>query len=212
MADENNIEMNTDPLKRYGKYMTKFIKDRLRALVTYSMVDLQKDIRTNRFIAYDGGHHDNLLMRRSGHLSNSIRPRRTVEVGPDFVGGLETGKAYGSTLIGRRGKVTVIVPRLKKFLAIPLPAALDGHGVPRGRALDKAVWGSTFIHKGIIFGQPLFVKGKKKGESKGMIVPLFVLKRSVRVPVKIAVEDLRDYALKSVGKDLRKLRDDLGLK
>jgi hypothetical protein len=211
--EDNEISMDSEPLKRYGKNMVKYIKGRLRDLVGGSMIDLQRDIRTNRFIAYDGGRHDNLIMRRSGHLSNSIRPTRIEE--PEdgvFTSGLQVGKVYGKVLIGRRGKSTVITPKNSQFLAIPLPAALGNHGVPKGRPRDKSLWGNTFIRKGIIFGQPLYVKGQKQGQSKGMVVPLFVLKRSVTIPVKIAVEDLREFTKAGAGKEFEKIRNDLGMK
>jgi hypothetical protein len=217
MAEENDIMVDAEPLKRYGKNMVKYIKGRLRSLVAGSMVDLQRDVRTNRFIAFDGGHHDNLLMRRSGHLSNSIKPRPVVENGDDFVGGIEMGKVYGKTLIGKRGHVTTVTPKSGRFLAIPLPAALGNHGVPRGRPRDAAVWGSTFFARSkngnlILFGRQLYVKGARKGEAKTGVVPLFIMKTSVNIPVKIAVEDLLGFASAGVGKDLQKLRNDLGLK
>lgn len=208
--------MNTDPLRRYGENMQKYIRQRLKEMVSGNMYDLQGEIRRNRFVPYDGQYHDNVLMRRSGHLSNSIRPTSVVRSGDEFTGGLQMGKSYGRPLIGKRGTVTDVYPKTKKYLAIPLPAALGNHGVVRGRPLDKSVWGDTFIRTSkagnlIIFGKQLFVKGKKQGQAKTGVIPLFILKKHVQVRVKIAVEELYKYALTGVGKDFEKLKNDLGL-
>jgi hypothetical protein len=173
------------------------------------MIDLQKDLRENKFVIYDGGKHDDVLMRRSGHLSNSIRVVAAVMQGDEAVGGLSFGKKYAGVLIGKRGKVTKIVPINKQFLAIPLPGALDAHGVPRGAPEDKAVFPYTFIHKGTIFGHLGYVKGAHKGEIKSDLLPLFLLRRSVDVKVRIASEDLLDFTKKKVNAELQKLKADL---
>ena len=215
MSEENKFEMDVDPLKRYGRKMQALIKKRLKDIVNISMFDLQKEMRINKFIAYDGEKHNDLLMRRSGHLSNSLRVRPAVVTENEAIGGLEVGKVYGKMLIGKRGKTTTITG--DPWLTIPLPGALDNHGVPRGRARDEAVFGKTFFAHSkagnlLLFGVLNYVKGAKKGEAKTSIIPLFVLKHSVDVPVKIAVEDLRDFTLKKVGEGIKELKQDLNLK
>ena len=94
------------------------------------------------------------------------------------------------------------MPKNAKALTIPLPAAMDSNGTARGSARDKAIFGETFIAKGIIFGNLNYVRGKKAGQTKGDIVPLFVLKKSVDVPVQITSESLRDWVQPILGKGM----------
>ena len=206
---QDDITLDIDPIKQYGKNMQAFIKQRLKGIINGTMIDLQKDLRKNKFVMYDGGKHDDVLMRRSGHLSNSIRVEPAVMQGTEAVGGLSFGKKYAGVLIGKRGKVITIVPTNKQFLAIPLPGALDAHGVPKGIPEDKSVFPYTFIHKGTIFGHLGYVKGARKGEIKSDLLPLFLLRRSVDVKVRIASEDLLDFTKKNVEAELQKLKADL---
>lgn len=210
--EDNSVEMNTGPIKSWMKCTQALIATRLKGIVNGSMLDLQKEMRVNRFIPYDGGQHDNLLMRRSGHLSNSLRPKSAVMQGDVAVGGMLIGKKYGKVLIGKRGSVMTITPKNKQYLAIPLPGALDNHGTPRGAPLDKSVWPHTFIFKGTIFGYLAYQKGAHKGEAKPGLIPLFLLRKSVSVPTKISVEDLCDFAMSRVGEGLAQLKNEIGAK
>ena len=99
--------------------------------------------------------------------------------------------------VGIHERGGTIRPRRARYLTIPLPAALDSRGVAlRARARD---WPDTFIatsRRGnlIIFQR----RGRKE------VVPLYVLKKSVRIPPRLGLtrtlmmhrpqllEDLRD--------------------
>ena len=91
-------------------------------------------------------------------------------------------------------------------LAIPLDAARTASGVARGGPRDTGVFGKTFIAISkagnlIIFGKAVYKSGKRKGQAHGKIVPLFVLKKQVTVPVRVSTETLLDWVHTRIKKD-----------
>jgi hypothetical protein len=109
------------------------------------------------------------LRVRSGFLRNSIGSKVFEKAG-ELLGIIGSGARYGNrvkhaTILERGG---TIVPINAGALTIPLPAALTPAGVSRGPARS---FNNTFIAKNMIF--------QKQGNK---IMPLFVLKQSVRIP------------------------------
>jgi hypothetical protein len=62
----------------------------------------------------------------------------------------------------------------------------------------------TFIHKGIIFGRVGRATAVAGKTDKRAVVPLFVLKRSVQIPVRIPVEGILERLEDSVVSGLEK--------
>jgi hypothetical protein len=91
----------------------------------------------------------------------------------------------------------VIKPKHGKYLTIPLEAAKagkGGQGPGRGSARGGP-WGETFVGKSkagnlIIFGRLRITKGKRVGELRSRIVPLFLLKKQVIIRARIHPEEL----------------------
>ena len=121
------------------------------------------------------------LNTRSGALANSFRPFAVGSNPRSWRGGVYTDSPYGAKQeFG--GETT---PTRKRYLAIPLDAAMTGAGVTRG---DPGLWGRdrTFVSEsrdGRVF---VFLKtgrkrprGWKKGDDDPSIVPLFRLKKRV---------------------------------
>lgn len=113
------------------------------------------------------------LLRRTGQGIDGVRVQITK----------------AGTLAGLRGVLAVpfplavhedgatISPRTAKYLAIPMPAALDSRGVPlRPRPRD---WDRTFVHRSRAGNLLIF---RRDG---GRIVPLYLLKREVRLPPRL---------------------------
>lgn len=130
------------------------------------------------------------LFNRSGSLRRSIRvvttKGKTVsELNQAMnVGGAEASYARAQEF------GAVVKPRLKRFLTVPLPAALTPSGVLRGgaRLYRKGKgyatdMGPTFIRRGPS-GQPIIFldRGQTKGGRARKPVPLYVLKRQVTIP------------------------------
>lgn len=152
---------------------------------------------------------------RSGTLRASVTPIKATIEGGSIQAGVSIGGDVakgGGTPAGRYARVhvggyrsTVITARNKKFLTIPLPAAKTKAGVSKAPATSEAVWGKTFVAKSkkgnlIIFGREKYVKGKKMGEFKTPIVPLFLLKKAVSVPARIHPGEIVDaFSLKLLG-------------
>jgi len=147
-----------------------------------------------------GGTSSTRLKKVTGRLSGSMRPLPTKLKSDGIYGGLEFGTRYAGIHIGRMGDVTTIRSnRPGGYLAIPLEAAKTTTGRTRAAPRDP-MWGSTFIAKGIIFG---YKGGKVKTAGKIRdIVPLFKLKKSVRVPVRVDALKLVQWIKPKLEKDL----------
>jgi hypothetical protein len=183
---------------------------------------MQKLIRTEHM---SGPTSAKSVSVRTGALRASVIPIRTeikgdsiqagVSIGGDISkgGGTPAGRYAGVHVGGYRS--TVITAKNKKFLTIPLPAAKTRAGVGKAPAASDAFWGETFVAKSkqgnlIIFGREKFVGGKKKGEFKTPIVPLFLLKKTVSVPARIHPDEILAAFGAKLTKDLSTLGIDIG--
>lgn len=74
----------------------------------------------------------------------------------------------------------VIKTKRAKYLTIPLPAALTSRGVPK--KLNARAWRNTFVAKSKAGNLLIF---QKRGKN---IVPLYFLKKRVRIPKRVGLE------------------------
>ncbi len=163
------IGISQQGAKRYATKMQRLASGQIKAAnvrsTEFSARIVETDLKGKRFSGYP-------IKVRSGITRNSIRtqmdrsePSARVGTPMRHVPVLEDGK--------------VIRPRRKQYLTIPLAAAKTGAGRSRGDARTVgARYESTFIRRSkrgnpIIYG--------KRGDT---IVPLFVLKKSVRIPAR----------------------------
>ena len=185
---------NLDQLSK--KFLTK-----AKRIIDIDARVLQSYVRAEKMT---GGTSDTRLKVRSGRLRASVIPIKTEEKESSIEGGISIGTVYGRVHVGPKGQVTTIRPKRAKYLAIPLPDAMTGAGVARGSPMSGP-WGNTFIAKSkagnlIIFGQRAsYQKVKVKGVAvrglairnlRSQVVPLFVLKKEVKIKARIHPEEL----------------------
>lgn len=186
----------------------KFEKDEIGKL-TPKMIQIAKKVflkvgkltatylRVERFT---GGTSSTRLAVRTGRLRASVQPITPQEKVDGIEGGVQFGTVYARVHVGPRGQETIIRPKTKKFLAIPLPPAMSKAGVPRGSP-RQGPWGETFVRRVeeageerlIVFGKREITKGPKTGQLRKSIVPLFLLVRSVKVKARIHPEEILDF-------------------
>jgi len=213
-TDGITIEGNfQEVLARFGGAKA-YIIGATKKVVSAASIKLQRHIRQDLFQPYPGGTTATTLSTRSGILKKSVKTIPSTVEGTEVKGGVSIGTKYSPVHFGKRGQVTHITPKRGKFLAIPLPDAMNGQGVAKGGPRDEAIFGETFIAKSkkgnlIIFGKTLYVKGKKAGQAKGGLKPLFVLKSSVDVPARIHPEDLREYIMPHITEGLQAIKQGL---
>jgi hypothetical protein len=120
------------------------------------------------------------LSLRSGRGLRSIKDSIKVTQQPgEVVGQISTG----ALTVHETG--ATITAKNARYLTIPLRAALDGRGVPlRSRARD---WDDTFIAR--TPGGALLIFRKETG---GTITPLYLLKKSVRIPKRLGMTEAFD--------------------
>jgi hypothetical protein len=156
-----------------------------------------------------GGTTDTRLRNRSGHLSKSTKSEPVTHAIGIIKGGVSFGTIYAGVHIGPKGRVTTIRPKKAKMLTIPLPAAQTKAGVTRGSARSGR-WGETFIAKSkkgnlILFGKKVMQRGARAGQTAGNIVPLFLLKKQVKVKTRIHPESILTYTKKKIIMDYEKI-------
>ena len=202
-----NIELKStvDLTKYFDSLKTKMVKV-AKDIFNKNALFLQTHIRQDMFAngtRGGSGLQDGMLNSRSEQLKRAILTIPAT-IGETIKGGLTFGTVYAKVHIGPRGKSMTITPKRSKFLAIPLPAAQGNHG----EALDpprSPRWGDTFIEKNtkgnlIIYG---FNKKGKTEQARDVIIPLFLLVRSVTVKTRIHPEDLLDWVRPKIENDFR---------
>ena len=146
----------------------------LRDLLTY----IASEAATRHGNAWPGGTGPKTLSTRSGALVRSILDGVWVEgdhLG-DIQGGIST-VSYGAT----QEFGATIRPKNGKYLAIPLPAALDARGVPL--KLGPRQWDNTFVATSKNGNLIIF---QRRGAT---IIPLYVLKTEVTIPPRLGLRD-----------------------
>jgi hypothetical protein len=214
MEDSLKITAVYKSPKRTLTLVTQLVKK----LINTSSLELRNHIIKDLFVPFPGvGTRYSIpdkLATHSGNLKRSVHAITAKVEGDMVVGGITYGTAYGRVHINKKGTETTIKPKHSQFLTIPLPAAQKASGLARGRAIDKAVWGDTFFGKSkagniILFGKLKYLKGQRAGETRGSIVPLFILKKEVKVKARITIEDLIKWIEPIIGKGLRSIKDEV---
>jgi hypothetical protein len=183
--------MEESKIDGIGKIPPNIFKQAERIITRQARV-MQSYVRKEHLT---GGTTDTRLRARTGKLRASCIPIKTEIKEGSVEGGISFGTVYGRVHVGPKGQTTTITPKKGKYLTIPLPAAMTGAGVARGSA-RKGPWGETFVAKSketgglIIFGKRKIMSGKKAGELRGKITPLFLLLKSVRIKARVHPEEL----------------------
>lgn len=127
---------------------------------------------------WNGGvvNNTNNLQRRSGGIKRIAQSIKVTGNSLETLSG--TISTAGFAIHETGGTITA---KRSKYLTIPLPAAMDGRGVPlKKRARD---WDRTFVARSKRGNLLIFRKDGKKG-----VTPLYILKPSVRIPARLGLE------------------------
>lgn len=116
---------------------------------------------------------------------------------------------FGSRIARVHERGAVIRTKRAKYLTVPLPAALDSRGNPlRRRARD---WDNTFVKRSKK-GNLIIFQSRGRGE----IIPLYVLRKQVRIPARLGLADTVGTAIPLFEQEvidamLRDLQEEAGL-
>ena len=216
MPDGLKFEADFSQLYAAKKWLLAYMGKMVRQAVNLTTLQLQTHIKEDLFQSYSmiGLKNAGVLNSRSGELKRSITAQPATVDGDVVRGYIGIGTKYGKVQFGKSGQTYHMMPKSAQWLTIPLPGALASNGTARGSAGDKAIFGQTFFAKSkagnlILFGKLNYVRGKKAGQAKGDILPLFVLKKSVDVPATITTESLRDWTQPILGKRMADIKNGL---
>jgi len=137
------------------------------------------------------------LSKRSGGLLASLNPDRITVTGDGLSEIAVSFTLTGIANVHERG--ATIRPKRAKYLTIPLPAALTKRGTPIKP--NARAWKNTFVLKSKK-GNLLIMQKKGKGD----MVPLYVLKKQVVIPKRLAFEEAflagRDFLADKIAQDV----------
>ena len=147
--------------------------------------EVAKALETRHSTPWPKGTTEKTLSRRSGGLTQSI---------------VESVRVEGNTLATMRGVIGsdkkyariqetggTVYPKKAKFLAIPLPSALDSRGLPkRSKPRD---WPNTFVARSRKGNLLIF---QRRGT---LVIPLYVLKSSVYIPPRLGLRKTLDVGI-----------------
>lgn len=134
--------------------------------------------------AWPGGTGTKTLSRRSGNLVASIE--KSVRITGTTFGNLEGHIAAAFPGVVHEFGAT-IRPKNGKYLTVPLPAALDSRGVPLKKSARD--WANTFVARSKKGNLLIF---QRRGSQ---IVPLYVLKTSVKIPARLGMGETLNIGL-----------------
>jgi len=163
--------------KRTGYAMDRLTPELKGALKAYIMHSLNL-LAERHSGPYPGGTGPNSLAKRSGRLGRALRR-------PPMVMGTRLSNVYGEWKlpfyagVHETGKV---ITAKGGYLTIPLPAALNRNGTPKRPSARH--WDKTFVQKSKKGNLIIF---RNEG---GKLVPLYVLKKSVRLPPRMGMRSV----------------------
>jgi hypothetical protein len=200
---------------------------RVARIIDRNSLVMLTNIRTEHLV---GGTTDTRLRRRSGVLANSLRVVKAEIKGESIEGGVSIGTKYARPHFGPLGQITVIKGK-KGWLTIPIDKEHGGvldedyegafpsttkTGVGRGSAMFGP-WTNTFVKKSsrgnlIIWGQMksyskvkvggVAVKGLVIRKVSDKIVPLFLLRKQVKIPARVDPNQILNFIAPKLKEDL----------
>lgn len=209
-------ETNKELVNKHLEQVKKKFFDNLEKSLKSTSLFLVGYLRKDRL---RGGTTDTKLRRRSGRLSAGTSPLPVERKTDKVEGGIGFGTKYARVHIGPKGQVTTIKPKTKKYLTIPIEGSpiLTKGGVLKASAKELMEGGAglpfadTFIKKSkkgnlVIFGTYQVTKGSNIGKKRGGIVPLFLLRKEVKIKTRIHPEEITKMARTIIADDLKKRR------
>ena len=202
---ENAADGLDDLSKRLGKSM-KSLGPIMRTEVDRSLRNVGKVMASRHSATYapdrklPDGRASGRLQKRSGGLLRALLNGKVIASNREVVGTLAVPGYAG---IHEDGS---IVKARGRYMAIPLPAALDSRGIPLKRGPRD--WDNTFVFESKK-GNLLIARREATG-----IVPLYVLKTKVKIPPRLGLQAalnregeslegrLIDAVLKKIDRDL----------
>ena len=157
------------------------IVETTRTSIRSAMRQLARHMYVDMVLNYLSGQ---ALKVRSGTLRRSVR-ELYEERGDRIYAGVVFGVRYAKTHIGRKGTYTEITPKRARFLAIPTENARTPAGVSRYKSPRDIP--NTFIRGGVIYQ-----------ETPRGAVPMYILKRKVRIPKRIDPVEFLERAKKKL--------------
>lgn len=134
------------------------------------------------------------LMRRTGALVRSLRSTPATRIGSTIDARSHIGRGAPYARVHEKG--ATIRPKKGRYLTIPLDAAKTPAGVPRAAAKLRNVGGKWQTTNKVPGASGLdtfiFSKGQRKFiavRSGGGLLPLYVLKRQVRISARLGFRD-----------------------
>lgn len=171
------FEVLADKLGKNVNDFSPVIRKELLVLIATIVAAMEKrhSVPWRPYQKLPAGARRGLLARRTGRLIGSLRGA-VVGTGVDTVALL-----FGNEKLKIHETGVSIRPKRRKYLAIPLPGALDRRGVPKRPSPRD--WPNTFVMKSRRNPRNLVIMQKEGGH----LIPLYLLTKSTRLPRRLGL-------------------------
>jgi hypothetical protein len=132
---------------------------------------------------WPGGTTPTSISRRSGDAMESLK--QGIRISQGSIG--PTGEMYGVFYLFVHEYGGTMRAKRSQFMTIPLPAALNTDGTPKYRTARE--WNDTFVGESRAGNLLIF---QRQGRQ---IIPLYVLKKEVRVPARLGLRRVQEDAM-----------------
>jgi hypothetical protein len=163
--------------RKFNRQVHQLLGPRMIRIVNEAIRELRDLIKTRYMGA--ASTQPKRLARNTGKLEQSTTATRATRTADGVSASINMRRKYASVHFGEKGKTqTVIRPKVKKALTVPTYFIKGPDQRPRYAANSKQI-SDKYVRNGVLYG-------KIGGEASGH--PLFVLRDSVVVPVRVSVE------------------------
>lgn len=174
----SNEERARKAAKKIQAQVAQFTGPRMIRIMNEAIRTLRDLIKTRHMGGSATG--PKRLARNTGKMEKNTIATRASNKNGNVTAAIKINVPHASVHFGEGNKTqTVIKPRIKQALTVPLPGILGGDKRPRFAARSKQISGKYITDHGVLYGR--LPGGKSQ-------MPLFVLRTSVVVPVRVSVE------------------------
>jgi len=187
------FDMPPGPIKDYFDRFGKRAPGELKEGLKEAMMQFVKRFKAKRMTSHGSGS----LGMRTGQLIKTLKQEVTGTILKNIQGRAHfsvPGKLKSVPFAHEHG--AIIRPKNVDFLPVPLKAAMTASGVPRGTArayiegqvsvpkIDSTFFQETKKKNLLLFGFKKWAKGRGKGKNRkyGRLIPLFAMKKEVKIP------------------------------
>jgi hypothetical protein len=179
----SDANVGLQALAHHFKSAAQRVKPILRQELVRHLQQTVQLIASRNSASWPGGTTATTISRRSGAAMESLK--KGIKITDGAYG--PTGEMWGVFYLFVHEYGGTMRAKKSQFMTIPLPAALNSDGTPKHRTARE--WNDTFVAESRAGNLIIF---QRQGR---LIVPLYVLRKEVRVPARLGLRQAQADAM-----------------